>query len=376
MKEYTVQQKEMKRMPAYKDKESNTWYVNFYYNDWTGERKKKLKRGFKTKREAQEWERYFLNVKAETLDMTFEAFVKLYEQDVRPRLRRNTWITKEYILKEKLIPYFGKKKMNEIKPSDIIKWQNTLTTMTDENGRPLYSRKYLKTIQSQLSAIFNHAVRLYSLRQNPVHVAGPIGGDDRTEEMKIWTKEEYRKFSEAVSDNVESFTAFEILYWGGLRLGEMLALTKEDIDFDNNEIRVTKSLQRIEGEIVITPPKTKKGIRTVKIPEFLTREIEMFIRMQYGLRDENRIFMLSKSFLHHELDRGCDATGVKRIRIHDLRHSHVSMLIDMGFTPVDVANRVGHENIDITMHYAHMFPKKQLEIANRLESENNWQEVI
>ena len=376
MKEYTVQQKEMKRMPAYKDKESNTWYVNFYYNDWTGERKKKLKRGFKTKREAQEWERNFLNVKAETLDMTFEAFVKLYEQDVRPRLRRNTWITKEYILKEKLIPYFGKKKMNEIKPSDIIKWQNTLTTMTDENERPLYSRKYLKTIQSQLSAIFNHAVRLYSLRQNPVHVAGPIGGDDRTEEMKIWTKEEYRKFSEAVSDNVESFTAFEILYWGGLRLGEMLALTKEDIDFDNNEIRVTKSLQRIEGEIVITPPKTKKGIRTVKIPEFLTREIEMFIRMQYGLRDENRIFMLSKSFLHHELDRGCDATGVKRIRIHDLRHSHVSMLIDMGFTPVDVANRVRHENIDITMHYAHMFPKKQLEIANRLESENNWQEVI
>ena len=273
MKEYTVQQKEMKRMPAYKDKESNTWYVNFYYNDWTGERKKKLKRGFKTKREAQEWERNFLNVKAETLDMTFEAFVKLYEQDVRPRLRRNTWITKEYILKEKLIPYFGKKKMNEIKPSDIIKWQNTLTTMTDENERPLYSRKYLKTIQSQLSAIFNHAVRLYSLRQNPVHVAGPIGGDDRTEEMKIWTKEEYRKFSEAVSDNVESFTAFEILYWGGLRLGEMLALTKEDIDFDNNEIRITKSLQRIEGEIVITPPKTKKGIRTVKIPEFLTREI-------------------------------------------------------------------------------------------------------
>lgn len=376
MKEYTVQQKEMKRMPAYKDKESNTWYVNFYYNDWTGDRKKKLKRGFKTKREAQEWERNFLNVKAETLDMTFETFVKLYEQDVRPRLRRNTWITKEYILKEKLIPYFGKKRMNEIKPSDIIKWQNTLTTMTDENGRPLYSRKYLKTIQSQLSAIFNHAVRLYSLRQNPVHVAGPIGGDDRTEEMKIWTKEEYRKFSEAVSDNVESFTAFEILYWGGLRLGEMLALTKEDIDFDNNEIRVTKSLQRIEGEIVITPPKTKKGIRTVKIPEFLTREIEMFIRMQYGLRDENRIFMLSKGFLHHELDRGCDAAGVKRIRIHDLRHSHVSMLIDMGFTPVDVANRVGHENIDITMHYAHMFPKKQLEIANRLESENNWQEVI
>ena len=81
-------------------------------------------------------------------------------------------------------------------------------------------------------------------------------------------------------------------------------------------------------------------------------------------------------FLHHELDRGCDAAVVKRIRIHDLRHSHVSMLIDMGCTPVDVSNSVGHENIDITMHYAHMFPKKQLEIANRLGSVNDWQEVI
>lgn len=92
--------------------------------------------------------------------------------------------------------------------------------------------------------------------------------------------------------------------------------------------------------------------------------------------DDERIFMISKSGMHHEIDRGCELSGVKRIRVHDLRHSHISMLIDMGFSPVDIANRVGHENIDITMHYAHMFPKKQVEIAKRLSSVNDWQEVV
>lgn len=363
-------------MPAVRDKKMNTWEATFYYTDWTGARKKKHKRGFRTKKEAEAWERSFLNVKAETMDMTFADFVKVYTEDMKPKLRWNTWLSKEYIIQKKLLPYFGKKKMNEIKASDIIKWQNTLIAMKDENGNPKYSRKYLKTIQAQLSAIMNHAVRLYELRKNPVHAAGPIGGEERTQEMQIWTKEEYRKFSEAISDNVETFTAFEVLYWGGLRLGEMLALTPSDIDFENNEIHVTKSLQHIKGKIVITPPKTKKGVRVVKVPAFLTRELKTFAKMQYGLMPDNRLFMLSKEGMHHEMDRGCKISGVKRIRLHDLRHSHISMLIEMGFSPVDIANRVGHENIDITMHYAHMFPHKQDEIAAKLMEENDWQEAL
>lgn len=365
-----------KDMAANKEKGKNTWECQFYYEDWTGTRKKKHKRGFKTKKEALEWEKSFLNKKAESLDMTFAEFVEIYKEDVKPKLRKNTWETKEYIIKEKLLPFFGQKRMNEIKPSDVIKWQNTLIGRQDENGNPLYAKKYLKTIQTQLSCIMNHAVRLYELKKNPVHAAGPIGGAERQVEMLVWTREEYKAFSQAISDNIEAFTAFEILYWGGLRLGEMLALTPADIDFENDEIHVTKSLQHLNKEIVITPPKTKKGIRVVKIPPFLTREIETFVKMQYGLNPDNRIFMLSKSTMHKEMTRGADAAGVKRIRVHDLRHSHVSMLIDMGFSAVDIANRVGHENIDITMHYAHMFSHKQNEIAGRLSAANDWQEAV
>ena len=98
-------------MPAYKDQKKGTWYVSFYYQDWTGKRQKKLKRGFPTKREALEWERGFLQQKAADLSMTFEQFVALYIADMKGRIRENTWGPKEHIMYKKLVPYFGRKKM-------------------------------------------------------------------------------------------------------------------------------------------------------------------------------------------------------------------------------------------------------------------------
>ena len=355
-------------MSAYKDPERNTWYVRFYYKNWKGQRKEKKKRGFATKREALEWEANFKLREASTLDMPFSEFVKVYEEDIKPKLKLNTWMTKEVIIRLKLVPYFGEKQMNQIKASDIVRWQNEMIGYRDENGKA-YSQPYLRTLQSQLSAIFNHAVRLYELDKNPVRVAGPMGGKRRTETL-IWTQEEYKKFSEAVSDRPQSYYAFEVLYWGGLRLGEMLALTAADINTEKNTISITKSLQHIKGETVITTPKTEKSIRMVQIPQFLSVELGHYKELMYGLTEEDRLFPISKGYMHHEMDRGSELAGVPRIRVHDLRHSHVSLLIEMGFTLVDIANRMGHENIDITMHYAHMYPTKQTDIANKLDELN------
>lgn len=159
---------------------------------------------------------------------------------------------------------------------------------------------------------------------------------------------------------------FEVLYWAGLRLGELLALTKKDIDFRRGIIRINKSYQRIDGEDVITEPKTPNSVRNIQMPEFLAEELKDYIDSLYGVDEDDRIFPISKSYLHHEMDRGCAATGVKKIRIHDIRHSHVSLLIDMGFSAVAIANRVGHESIDITFRYAHLFPTRQGDMASKL----------
>ena len=352
-------------MAAFKNKENGTWYVQFRYTDWKGERQQKLKRGFATKKEAQAWEREFLMEKQADINMSFESFVGLYEKDIKPKIKLNTWITKESIIKQKILPYFQKRKLSEITAKDIIDWQNEIRELTDCHGRPL-SKTYLKTVHNQLSAIFNHAIRYYGLQINPAQKAGNMGMEEK-KEMLFWTKDEYTQFSEAMMDKPISYYAFEMLYWCGIREGELLALTPADFNFERGTVSINKSYQRINKQDVITTPKTPKSIRVIQMPKFLCDEMQDYFKMFYSLDSDSRIFPISKNYLHREMARGSKATGVKRIRIHDLRHSHVSLLIDMGFTALAIADRVGHESIDITFRYAHLFPTRQIEMADKLD---------
>ena len=350
-------------MSIHKDK-NGSWYVMVRYDDWQGNRKQKCKRGFDTKREALDWERRFLLQSSNDPDMLFKDFYELYAKDMKARLKQNTWEHKECIIKSKILPYFGEKPMKDIQARDVLAWQNELLRHRSKNGKP-YSETYLKNLHNQLSCIFNHAVRYYDLSTNPAAKAGSIGVKN-AKEMNFWTKDEYLKFSEVMMDKPLSFYAFEMLYWCGIRLGELLALTAEDLDFENRKLCINKSYQRIKGQDVITEPKTKKSNRTIEMPDFLCEEMQEYISMLYDQKPDDRLFPISKSYLHHEMDRGVKATGLKRIRIHDLRHSHVSLLIELGFSAVAIADRVGHESIEITYRYAHLFPSKQAEMANKL----------
>ena len=275
-------------MAAFRNKGNGSWFVQFRYTDWRGETQQKFKRGFATKREAQEWERQFLMQKQADVNMTFESFAALYEKDVKPKLKLNTWLTKESIIKKKILPYFKNRKLSEIKATDIIDWQNEIRKLTDSKGKP-YSTTYLKTVHNQLSAIFNHAVKYYGLQVNPAQRAGNMGSEERRE-MLFWTKEEYLKFADAMMDKPMSFYAFEMLYWCGIREGELLALTPDDFDFRNRTVTINKSYQRIKGQDVITTPKTKKSNRTIQMPQFLCDEMQDYISKLYGAEHDSRIF--------------------------------------------------------------------------------------
>lgn len=171
-------------------------------------------------------------------------------------------------------------------------------------------------------------------------------------------------------DKPISYYAFQMLYWTGIREGELLALTPADFDFEKGTVKISKTYQRIKGEDMITSPKTKKSNRTIQLPKFLCDEMQDYLKMLYDVGLEDRVFPITKSYLHREMDRGSKAAGVKGIRIHDLRHSHISLLIDMGFSAVAIADRVGHESIEITYRYAHLFPSKQKEMAIKLDFMN------
>ncbi len=193
-------------------------------------------------------------------------------------------------------------------------------------------------------------------------------GKKNADEMLFWTKDEFQTFIEAMKDRPASYTVFMTMYYTGIREGELLALTPADIDFEKGTLRINKSYQRINGRDVITTPKTPKSNRTVTIPDTLQTCLKAYMKQIYDLQPDARLFPYTKSFLYHELVYGCKKSGVKKIRVHDIRHSHASLLVEMGCSPLLIAERLGHERVQTTMEtYSHLYPNKQTEVARQLD---------
>ena len=194
-------------------------------------------------------------------------------------------------------------------------------------------------------------------------------GSKKTREMKFWTKDQYLRFSEELDVEGVLFYAFEVLYWLGLRVGELLALVPEDINFKSSKLHVGHSFQRFNGRDVITDPKTDKSIRDVVMPLFVRDELYRLVHEILGVEAGERIFAsVSKSILKAEIDRICEKLdGIPAIRVHDLRHSHISLLINEGYNALEIGDRAGQESMEITLQYGHMFPESDDEMADSLQ---------
>ena len=350
-------------MPVYKDEQRGTWYFKCNYRDWQGETRTKLKRGFATKREAQQGEREFLDKQSGNMNMKLAAFVEVYFNDKGTRLKERSIMTKRTLIETKIIPYFGEKSMNEITAVDIIKWQNLL--MKQE-----YSPTYLRMIQNQLTALFNHAERFYDLRDNPCKKVDKMGRSN-AKELNFWTKDEYEVFIKGFEVEDEMYRIiFQMLFWLGCRIGEALALTSSDIDLEKATISVTKTYYRRNKTDYITSPKTESSNRKITIPKFLQGEIKEYLDRQYELAPDERIFPITDRAVQKKIKQKTEEAKLKPIRVHDLRHSHIALLIEKGLQPLVIAQRVGHDSVNTTMNiYGHLYPNKQKEVADLLNAE-------
>ena len=210
---WRLQEREVMSMPVYKDEKRNTWFCKCNYKDWLGESKSKMKRGFATKKDAQQWERDFLQKQSASLDMKFASFVEVYFEDKAPRLKERSIMTKRTLFETKIIPYFGEKQMNEITAVDIIKWQNALLNQD-------YKPTYLRMIQNQMTALFNHAEKFYDLKDNPCKKVDKMGRPN-AKELNFWTKDEYEQFIQGFSSDEEMYRIiFQMLFWLGCRVGD------------------------------------------------------------------------------------------------------------------------------------------------------------
>lgn len=351
-------------MPAYKDESRGTWYCSFYYTDWTGKKKKKKKEGFKKQSEAKDFERDFLSRSQSSPEMTFGNLVHIYMEDAETRLKPTTYANKQYVINLKILPYFKDTPINKIEPAAIRKWQNKLISKG-------YSPTYLKTVHNQISAIFNFACKYYKLHSNPAKICGSMGRKN-ADSMLFWTVEEFKKFIAIVSSKPLSEVVFSILFWTGIRSGELLALTLNDFDFVAKTISINKNYSRHNKNDLILEPKTPKSKRIVQIPEFLCDMVQSYAEKLYDYKPNERLFPITKHYLQHEMHRGVIKSGIKKIRVHDLRHSHASLLIEMGFSPLLISERLGHDNIETTLQtYSHLYPNKHSEVTGRLQILNS-----
>lgn len=197
---------------AYKEKDTKKWTAQWFETNAKGEKKKRRKRGFSTKKEALEYERQKKLNSSRSMDMKLSEFMEVYFDDKQNELKERTMKNKRYMMEQHIIPYFGNQMMSEISASQIIQWQNEMQTKG-------FSESYLRMIQNQLTSLFTHASRIYDLHTNPCKKVKRMGNSD-SRSLDFWTTEEYQQFIQTIEPGTRYYLIFEILFWTGCRIGD------------------------------------------------------------------------------------------------------------------------------------------------------------
>ena len=355
-------------MPVYQDKKTKNWKFRVYADDVFGNRKQFERTGFATKKEAQQAEMEFkMCDKSDYSKMTFNDLWLEYMNYKKLQLKAQSFRSVESRFKNHILPFFKDYKLNKITNSVYLKWQIEI----EKKG---FRHKYNSSLHGAMVNILNYAIRFYGLKDN---IATLTGNFKRKTELKknvnFWTIEEFQKFINCVDDLVYK-TFFETLYYTGLRQGEALALNWNDFKTGYLDIEKTISKEMVDNKHIINTPKTNKSIRQVKLDDELIiklNELKKFYQDFVDFNDDWFIFgglnPLSPSTIGRKKDKYCEIAEVKKIRIHDFRHSHASLLLSMNVPITVISERLGHSDINMTLNtYSHMIPKDEDKAVNIL----------
>ena len=362
-------------MPVYKDKKTGLWFYKINYTDISGEYRQKKKTGFKTKKAAQDAEHLAasnLNLHSDS-NITFSDLVKKYLEFTVNRIKYSSYYSIENLLRLHVTPFFGKKQANNIKSKDIIAWQQGMLTKG-------YSHKYLTKIHAYLSTVMGFGVKHYRVRENPCLKVGNFQKPAETQKLlSFWTRDEFDIFIAQAEDDVLYKTFFMFLYYTGARKGEAMAVKVHELDTSAGTVNIahTVSLRSRAGGWSLTTPKTPQSVRQILMPEILVEQLKKYLdycRGFDGFSDDSFLFGLYRPLSPTTIARRFEdfynrTTNLKKIRIHDLRHSHASLLINNGASILIVSQRLGHKDINETLNtYSHMYPSKEKEIINIIDN--------
>lgn len=293
-------------------------------------------------------------------------YIKKYIDHIQNKLKVSSVYDKIKNAEKHIIPYFGKMKIFKITNKDILNWQNKLTEQK-------YSYEFKSKLRNCLSSIFKFATYYYELPVNPVKNTEPFVRNEQKKEMLVWSQEEFAKFS-CVINNLEHKTLFTFLYYTGCRKGEAFALTWNKLNFNSNTVKINQSITKKTFGKAYELVTTKTGeSREILLPVKLISLLLELKNSREDLSETDFIFghktPVSETTITRYFNKYIEASNVKKIHIHCLRHSHASLLISNGENIVMVAKRLGHASIEQTLNtYSHLMPNDEFNMINKLNN--------
>lgn len=353
-------------MPIYKDETRGTYTVKVSHTDKFGKRKYSTKRGFKMRREAKQWEdNYFIALEDNSLinGLSFETLSKHYYDWYKEKNKLSSSDSLKSHIKVNLKPFFQNVNVHNMTAQDILKWHEYM------KGKEL-STSYIISAQGHLTGMLNHGIRFFDLKTNVSSIAGNIKDTDKVE-RNVWKLEEFERFYSLI-DDVQHKALFRTLFFSGMRKGELRALTWEDIHFDLGYIDINKT--NYKG--VIQPPKSKSSNRLVYMPQHtmdILQQYKSWYKANQPYKESYVIFgsfhkAVSETTIDRWYDRYQTGSGLKRIKIHEFRHSHITDCIFRAGMKKDlVMKRVGHANLNyIDEVYSNPYSDIQKQAADSL----------
>lgn len=359
--------------------DSKDYLVRIKYKDSLG-KKHEHKAHLSSLRKAEKYKRDFLSGENNNFstDITFSELYEKYLAYKKARNKMSTYVTDKSKIDSQIIPRFGNRKVKDIKVYDIGNWH------TDLLNEGELSIGYIKNIHQLLSRILKFGVKNGYITTNVAAEYGNLDVEAEKKEMQYFTKKEWDKFNSVLDDSDQSL-ALRFMYYTGVRKGECLALRYRNFNNDFESVTIKYSVSNKTGgeptksglSVEIDDVKTRKSRRTIKLPKVLRdRMIKHYneVKKYEGFNENKFVFgfdkPISSTGLKRKKDEKCREAGVKQIRIHDLRHSHASFLINSGANILAVADRMGHADSQITLStYAHFFKEdKETELINLMDS--------
>ena len=357
-------------MSVNQDKKTKKWYFRCYYRDSFGETKPKYQTGFDTKRLALNAEAEFLkSIHTVIRNITFKELATIYLEHQSKRIGISAYLDYKRTLLGICEPYWKNMPLHTLTVKKIYAWQDYLLSLK-HNGKP-YANSYIDKIQTTFNAVIKFGTLQGYLEHNMTFgVKNVTRPGEFKKEIQYFTFDEFNSFINVVNDQLH-YNLFSLLYWCGPRIGEAIALTWNDIDLNNGTIRINKTYNAKSRSV--TPPKTRQSYRTIYLSNNLKRSLEAFYESEKDrveFNDSCIVFGFNKFLDDNTIKRAkdsyCIAANVKTIRIHDFRHSHVSLLINSGCTPFEISRRLGHSISMVESTYSHMFASTQQNIVNLL----------